>query len=270
MKAGGILMDFSEKRVLGRTGLFVSRLGLADGYKVPANAVEKAFHEYGINYFFWGWPRKRGMRDGLRNLVKNKREKMIIVFQFFDRLGIMLERSVKKRLKELGIDYVDIVMLGGHSSYPYNRLIKKALDLKERGLARFISMSGHNRKLFGEIAQKDDNPIDIFMVRYNAAHPGAETDIFPYISGENRPGLTTFTATCWGKLLKQKNMPQGEQPLTALDCYRFVLSDPHVDICMMGPASESEMDEGMTAITKGPLSSEETERIAKIGAHVYG
>jgi len=30
----------------------VSRIGLASGYGVPAAAIEKAFHEYGINYLY--------------------------------------------------------------------------------------------------------------------------------------------------------------------------------------------------------------------------
>ena len=43
-------MDFKERVPLGRTGLMVSRIGLASGYGVPAAAIEKTSHEYGINY----------------------------------------------------------------------------------------------------------------------------------------------------------------------------------------------------------------------------
>ena len=45
-------MDFKEQVPLGRTGLMVSRIGLASGYGVPAAAIEKASHEYGINYLY--------------------------------------------------------------------------------------------------------------------------------------------------------------------------------------------------------------------------
>jgi len=51
-------MDFNTKRTLGRTDLSVSRLGLAGGYGISAAGVEKAFHEHGINYFYWSSPRK--------------------------------------------------------------------------------------------------------------------------------------------------------------------------------------------------------------------
>ncbi len=263
-------MDFSEKRILGRTGLSVGRLGLAGGYGVPGAAVEKAFNEYGINYFYWSTPRKSGMREGLRNLVKNNREKMIIVLQSYDHLGLTVKRSVQKGLKTLGIDYADVVLLGLHNWNPSRKVINGALKLKERGLVRFIAMSGHNRKLFGEIAQQDDSPIDIFMVRYNAAHRGAEDDIFPYLSEDNRQGMTTYTATRWGALLKSRKMPPGEEPLTASDCYRFALSNPNVDLCMMGPASLHEMEEGVSALEKGPLSNQEMERARKIGNYIHG
>jgi predicted aldo/keto reductase-like oxidoreductase len=263
-------MDFMKKTILGRTGLSVSRLGLAGGYGVPAAAVERAFHEYGINYFYWSTPRRGGMRDGLRNLVKTNREDIIIVLQSYDHLGLTVGRSVRTGLRALGTDYADVLLLGFHSSYPPARIVRPSLALKERGAVRFIAMSGHNRKLFGRIAQADDSPIDIFMVRYSAAHRGAEQEIFPYLAGKNRPGLTTYTATRWGKLLNPKKMPPGEKPLTASDCYRFVLTDPHVDLCMMGPADEAQMIEGTTALKKGPLSKEEMERAGRIGDFVHG
>lgn len=45
-------MTFETRVKLGRTGLEVSRLGIASGYGVPAGAIEKAFHEHGLNYFY--------------------------------------------------------------------------------------------------------------------------------------------------------------------------------------------------------------------------
>jgi aryl-alcohol dehydrogenase-like predicted oxidoreductase len=262
-------MDFHEKRILGKTDILVSRLGLASGYGVPAAAIEKAYHEYGINYFYWSIPRRSNMRVGLRNLVKNNREKINIVLQSYDHIGITVKRSVTKGLKALGIDYTDVILLGWHNWQPAKKIIHEVLKLKESGMVRFVAMSGHKRKFFCRIARQADSPIDIFMIRYNAAHRGAEDEIFPCLPEENRPGITSYTATRWGKLLKQKKMPPGEKPLTASDCYRFVLSNPHVDLCMMGPANEQEMNEGLTALKKGPLSEQEMERARKIGDYIH-
>ena len=44
-------MDFTKRRTLGKTGIEVSRLGVAGGYGISGNGVEKAYKEYGINYF---------------------------------------------------------------------------------------------------------------------------------------------------------------------------------------------------------------------------
>lgn len=263
-------MDFKRKKTLGKTGLSVSRLGLASGYGIEASAIEKAYHDYGINYFYWSTPRKSAMREGLRNLIKNNREKIVIVLQSYDHFGLTLKRAVYKGLKSLGIDYVDVILLGWFNWNPPEKVINDALSLKEEGKIRFIAMSGHNRKLFGEIARQDDSPIDIFMIRYNAAHRGADHEIFPYLSKEGRPGVTIYTATRWGKLLKQNKMPPGEEALSAADCYRFVLSNPHVDLCMMGPKNQQQMIEGLTALEKGPFSDEEMERLREIGDYVHG
>jgi len=161
-------------------------------------------------------------------------------------------------------------LLGWHNRRPFRKIIDEALKLKEQGLVRFMAMSGHKRRFFGDIARTNDPPIDIFMLRYNAAHTGAEEDIFLHLPTENRPGVTVYTATRWGKLLNPKKMPPGEQPLNAADCYRFVLSNPHVDLCMMGPRNEQEMLEGLKALKQGPLADAEMARIRQIGKYVHG
>ena len=70
-KAREHLVSFRDHVILGRTGLHVSRLGVASGYGVPDHAVERAFHEYAINYFYWSAPRFRGgMRSALQRLLR--------------------------------------------------------------------------------------------------------------------------------------------------------------------------------------------------------
>ncbi len=263
-------MDFKKKTILGRTGLTVSRMGLASGYGVPARAVEKAYYEHGINYFFWSTPRRSRFGEGLRILSKENREKMVIALQSYDHSGMLTTRAVDKGLADIGTDYADVLILGWHNSVPWKRLMDTALDLKEKKKIRFIGMSGHNRTTFGKLAKDPANPIDVFMIRYNAEHPGAEKEIFPFVPEKNRPGISIYTATSWRRLLKKGKMPGGEAPMTAADCYRYVLSDPHVDLCLFGPADEKQMEEGLTALSSGPLAGSEMERARRIGKHVHG
>ena len=263
-------MDFAERRTLGRTGIQVSRLGLAGGYGISGKGVEKAYHEYGINYFYWSTPRRPGMGEGLRALAQKHRDDIVIVLQTYDHFGLVTGRSVQKGLKALGVDHADVLLLGWHNRHPGKRLIDAIQKEKDAGRVRFIALSGHNRKLFGHLAGMKDSPIDIFMARYNAAHRGAEEEIFPHLPKSNRPGVTIYTATRHGSLMKPKKMPSGEEPMTAADCYRFVLSHPDVDLCMTGPANEAQLDEGARALKLGPLSDDEMTRIRRIGDYVHG
>ena len=261
---------FHERTTLGRTGLEVSRLGIGSGYGVPAFAVEKAFHEDGINYLYWSLSRRGGMTEAIRSLGPKHRDELVIVMQTYDHLGLFMERAHEKGMAKLGIDHADVLILGWFNRYPSRRVLDAALRLKEQGKVRFLAMSGHNRSTHGKVAAMNDTPIDVLMVRYNAAHTGAERDVFPHLPETDPPGVTSYTATRWGQLLKQKKMPPGEQPLTAAECYRFVLSNPHVDLCFTGPKTAKELDEACVALDDGPMSPEELDRVRRIGEHVHG
>lgn len=262
------MIDFNESRVLGRTGLTVSRMGLASGYNVPAAAVHKAIDEHGINYFYWD-RRRPGMGSAIRDISRTRRQDIHIAVQSYDHLGFWLMVSVELALKKLGIDYADILFLGWHGSMPSDRVMEAAERLKACGKVRFLGFTGHNRKFHGRMAKDPQSPFDVQMVRYNAAHRGAESDVFEGLPVD-RPGIVSYTATRWGRLLNPKKVPPGEKPLTAAECYRFVLSNPAVDICLIGPKSINEFDQGIKALREGPLGEEEMQRIRRLGDFVHG
>jgi aryl-alcohol dehydrogenase-like predicted oxidoreductase len=257
----------SEKRTLGRTGLQVGRLGVAASYGAPAGAFEEAF-ERGCNYFYWGSMRKSGMASAIRNLCgQGRREDLVIVLQSYSRSAALMEGFFERGLKTLRIDGADILLLGWHNKVPAQKILDKALDMKDRGLFRFLGISGHNRGLFPELERL--GIFDLFHVRYNAAHRGAEKEIFPHIRGESRPGVVSYTATRWGQLLNPKKMPPGEPVPPACDCYRFVLTNPAVDRCMTGPKNAAQMGEALKALELGPLSQEEMARMVRIGDYAH-
>jgi aryl-alcohol dehydrogenase-like predicted oxidoreductase len=63
--------------------------------------------------------------------------------------------------------------------------------VRESGLVRAVSISTHDRKLAVELAT--EGVLDAMMIRYNAAHRGAETEIFPHLP-ESNPAVVSFTA----------------------------------------------------------------------------
>lgn len=264
-------MNFDEPAVLGRTGLEVGRLGIASGYGAPATAIEEAF-ERGCNYFTWGTVIKgysAPMRQALKNIVaKGQRNRLVLAAFSYAHNNFLAERLLARGLKSAGLDRADVLILGYFSRRPPQRLIDGALRMKEKGLIRFIGLSSHNRKLLGEMAGTGE--FDVLHLRYNAAHRGAETEIFPFIAGERRPGIVSFTATRWGKLLDPKKMPPGEKPPTAADCYRFVLSHPAVDVCISGAKTIKQMRENLAGLSAGRMSEAELVRMRRIGDHVHG
>ncbi len=256
--------------ILGRTGLRVSRLGIGSSYGAPARAIERAYREHGINYLYWGSLRRRGMAEAIRNLARTDRDRLVIALQSYDRTGWVLEWTLERGLRALGLDHADLLILGWHGRLPRAGLLDRAVALKERGRFRFLALSGHRRSLFGELARRDDHPVDVFMFRYNAAHRGAEREIFPFLPPRGRPGTVAYTATRWGTLLDPRRTPPGEPPLRASTCYRFVLTATEVDVCLTGPSTDAELDEAARALEAGPLSPEELERVRRIGDFVRG
>jgi aryl-alcohol dehydrogenase-like predicted oxidoreductase len=260
-------LDSYDHRILGRTGLAVCRLGVAASYGAPAEAYEEAF-ERGVNYFYWGAVRKESMAGAIRNIIaRGKRDELVILLQSYSRSAALMERFFCKGLKALGIDRADVMLLGWHNRPPPPRIMERALAMRERGLFRFLAISGHNRPLFPDLAK--EGVIDIFHLRYNAVHRGAEQEVFAKIPQENRPGLVTFTATRWGDLLNPKKMPPGERVPRGADCYRFVLNNLAVDICLTGPGNTGEMREALAALELGPLSDEEMARMRRLGDYIH-
>ena len=266
-------MDFRQNVPLGKTGLMVSRLGIASGYGLPAAGIEKAFHEYGINYLYVSPLLNLGnMVKAVHNLAPDQRDDLCIMLArpFLGGLGgIFLERFIERWLKKLRLEWADLLIQDVHK--PLSRKLTDRIHrLRESGKVRIVGISGHDRPFFGRIARGElDLPVDFFQVRYNVVHRGAEEDIFPHLPEDNKPGIVVYTATCWRKALKAKKLPSGEAPLTAADCYRFVLSNSSVDVCITAPASNSQMEENLTALTRGPLSEEEMARAKRIGDHIY-
>jgi aryl-alcohol dehydrogenase-like predicted oxidoreductase len=252
---------------LGKTGLRVSRIGLASSYGVGADGVQEAYEEFGINYFYWGSYRRESFGEGIRRLAQAKREDLVVVVQSYSRLAGLLASSLERALRRLKLDYADIFLLGFYSRPPSRRIMDAAMRLRDQGKARFIAVSGHRRPTFQQYIR--DGIFDMVMFRYSAAHRGAETDILPYLESTDRPGTVAYTSTRWGQLLDPGKVPSGEAVPRAADCYRFVLSQPQIDVCLSGPADVGQMREGLAALARGPMSEDELAWMRRVGDSLH-
>src|SRR5260370_2832285 len=255
-----------EPRIPGPPRLQAGRLGMAASYGVPTAAVERAF-ERGVNYLYWGSFRRGPFGQALRNL-KPRRDRMVLVLQSYSRSAALVAPSVEIALRKLNFDFADALLLGLWGQKPWQRILDAARRLRDRGLIRHIAVSTHNRPLVSKLAADPD--IGIVHLRYNAVHKGADREGFPLLrTNWNRPGIVAFTATSSRQLLNPKRVPPGERVPAATDCYRFVLSNPAVDVCMTGPANEAQADDALRPIELGPMSEEELAWMRRVGDFIH-
>ncbi len=258
--------DFSH-RAIPAVGKQAFRLGLACNFGIEEAAIEEAL-DGPTSYIFWT-PRMRKATPALRRALGRDRDRYIIATGpttgFW---GGNLRAFTDKALTTLNTDYLDILQLHwlGVSSAWTAGTIDALVALRDAGKVRAIGVSIHDRKRAGQLAQ--DSPLDTLMIRYNAAHPGAERDIFPHLAARN-PAVIAYTATRWRKLLRRPRGWKGEVP-TAGHCYRFCLSSEHVDVVLHGPANAAQLRENLAALDDGPLRPEEMAWMREFGAVVHG
>ncbi len=259
-----------EKRMLGQTDVEISRIGISSSYGAEQAVYEEAF-DRGCTYFTWGTfikGRSASFKEFIQGVTSSgNRELMSIGLLSYSHSRLLGDMFLQSALKQLGVEYVDGLLLGYYSRRPPQRILDWAMEAKEKGLVRAIGITTHNRDIVAPLAA--ESILDYFHVRYNAAHRGAEQDIFAKTNGMNI-GLVSFTATCWGKLMEQKKMPAGVVAATAGDCYRFVLAREEIDCCMMGVKNLAMFRQNMAELEKGPMSEEELARMREVGDIVYG
>jgi aryl-alcohol dehydrogenase-like predicted oxidoreductase len=127
-------------------------------------------------------------------------------------------------------------------------------------------VSAHDRSVFRH--HLDQEVFDLIMVRYNAAHRGAESDVFPWLDRAERPGVICYNATRWGHLFDPRWMPPGGRLPRSVDLYRYVLSNPKIEMVLTAPETFEQLEENMKALEMGPVSAEEKAWLEAIGDQV--
>jgi aryl-alcohol dehydrogenase-like predicted oxidoreductase len=261
-------LDFTHTK-LGNTGRSVYRLGLSATYRPGKRAIYRAL-DAGVDFlFFFGFDTQ--MTSVLRDVLRSNREKYFVATGAYNYMWRHQDfrRTLEKRLRQLQTDYIDaFLFLGVMKKKEFAGEVRDELGkLREQGRVRAVGMSTHNREFAGELAA--EGALDVLMVRYNAAHRGAEQDIFPHL-GRFNPGVVNHTATRWTYLLRRpRGWPKEERVPSAGMCYRFVLSNPHVHVCLTAPRKEKELQENLAAIRHGPLDEEELRFMQKFGDAVH-
>jgi predicted aldo/keto reductase-like oxidoreductase len=291
-------MSGFSHRTLGRTGLRVSPLGIGGG--IQSRDLLYAF-ERGINYFFYSSDLHhhfyRSSAQALRQLCgtgSRVREQVVLATVSYVNDPEKLPAVLMDQFGELGVDYVDVFHWGwvterhdcemlfeaaselkrdGAASQAARRrldMLERAAQVNEnlarRGLVRFVGASFHDRAL----ARQWMEHLDVLMIRYNLSHPGAELDVFPVLSGDEKsdPGVVVFNAAHDGMgffYRPPEGYPEGMYVPWPPDCYRWALSHPAVDLVLAGLSSRKEIDQALAAMEQGPMNEAERTALRKYG-----
>ncbi len=249
------------------------RLGVATrGTNRLAPADFRFAIDRGVNFLNWcGAP--DGLSETIAGLGARRREVMVCV-QFEARTAADARTELADILRELRTDYVDVLtfyyveeapewqqIIGAGGALEYCR------EAQRRGEVRALGVTSHQRPLAAEMVRS--GLLDMLMIRYNAAHRGAETDVFPVTDARGLPAVV-YTCLRWGALLRPTpDDPPGFVLPRAPAWYRFALQSPSVTVALASPETREELEEDLTVLgATGPLSDEEFERLAEHGRRV--
>jgi aryl-alcohol dehydrogenase-like predicted oxidoreductase len=211
----------------------------------------------------------KGLTAALRDALRRDRARYVVsAGPLLGWFPGAVRRAAEAALRTLGVDRLDVFQLYWLSkmSALTGPVQEELVRLREEGKVGAVGVSIHDRPRAGRLAE--DSILDLLMIRYSAAHPGAEHDVFPHLA-RRRPAVVAYTATAWRRLLRAPRGWTGKV-MTAGDCYRFCLASPHVDVVLCGPRSASEWRENLTAVERGAPDPGELAWMREFGRKVHG
>jgi predicted aldo/keto reductase-like oxidoreductase len=265
--------DAYLRRPASAFGKPVCRLGLASytDTSITPDDIHYAL-DRGVNFLNWA-----GDEDVFSRTIAGlgrRRDDVVVCVQFGARTAADAASELRSVLSAIGSDYVDILtiyyvekaaeweqVIGSGGALEFCRAAQRD------GLVRRLGVTTHQRPLAAEMARS--GKLDLLMVRYNAAHRGAETEVFPAAEAAGLP-VIAYTALRWGGLLRPTpDDPPGFTPPPAPLWYRFVLQHPSVTVALAAPHDRRELEEDLTVLdATHPLTPQEYERLAEHGRRV--
>lgn len=169
------------RRVLGRTGVEVSILGLGTaclGHQNDNNPeISKLIDVYGeaidrgINYVDTGRIYGRA-EEALQAVLKTRRDKVFLVTKAWANTLEEAEKSFNESMKKLGVDHVDVLHLHSTGDKDIDKVLGKGGSwefmekAKSDGRARFLGITGHSRPA-NFLRLLETGKVDVMMVAMN-------------------------------------------------------------------------------------------------------
>lgn len=151
-----VMYDLPAKTLKTLSGSKSSRLGFASQYLKDVDCVQTAFAA-GINYFFsYNLPSDQ-LLDGLKPLLSDHRDTILIATGSESRDPNTLQRYLEQVRRSLGTDIIDAFFIEYLSPQDSANQIETVLNVLQRwkteGWIRYVGASTHNREIALELIE---------------------------------------------------------------------------------------------------------------------
>ena len=248
-----------EYRILGKTGLKISRMGFGGIpiQKIDAEGTRKLIHQLkdaGINYI----DTARGYtvsEEYLGYALEGIREHFVIATKSMSRDKAGMARDIDISLKNLRTDYIDIYQV--HNATPQQLeqvtapggALEALLEAKAAGKIGHIGLTAHSMETFKLALDMDW--VETFMFPYNIVETQAESLIRK--CAQKNIGFVDMKPLAGGAI---------ENGTLAM---RFICANPDVTVVIPGMAEEKEIAENAAACSDtAPLTTEEKAAINEV------
>jgi predicted aldo/keto reductase-like oxidoreductase len=275
-------------RTFGKTGEEVPIFGLGTGpggLGLPdeeAITIYRRAIELGVTYIDTA-PGYDNAQNQLSHVLKGVRDGVFITTKVPTSDGATFTKGIEENLRALGIEYVDLAYIHSVGKQNIDTLLSAGgslealLRVKERGLARYIGFTAHNKPANAVRILEECDEIDAVMLTINFVdrHVYAFEDrVLPLA---RKQGLGIAAMKVYGGASEMKY----HQPVkSAMEvkgghdlnlAFRYALSLPGVSLNVIGVYTEEELTQNVAwARDFSPLTAEEAAALESEGRQAAG
>ena len=248
-----------EYRVLGKTGLKISRVGLGGIpiQRIDAEGTKQLVHQLmdaGVNYI----DTARGYTVSEQYLgyaLEGIRDKFVLATKSMARTKEAMAKDIDISLGNLKTDYIDLYQVHNPNMAQLEQVLAEGgalealMEAKEQGKIGHIGLTAHSAEVFEKALEL----------------PWVETIMFPYNIVETQG--EALIKKCAEKnigFVDMKPLAGGAIEDAAL-AVRFLVSTPDVTVVIPGMADPKEVEVNLAAAeSTAPLSAEEQEKVKQV------
>ncbi len=248
-----------EYRILGKTGLKISRLGLGGIpiQRIDAEGTTKLIHQLldaGVNYI----DTARGYtvsEEYLGHALEGVRDKFILATKSMSRDKEGMARDIDISRKNLKTDYIDLYQVHNPSMQDLDKVLapggalEALLEAREAGKIGHIGLTAHSVEVFEKALTLDW--VETIMFPYNIVETQGEE--LMKRAAEQNVGFIVMKPLAGGAI---------EDADLAL---HFLATVPEVTVVIPGMADAAEVEQNLAAIANNaPLTEEEKEKMEQL------